>query len=208
MDEHIQPDCEPKNNVDTRGFAGVAFDFLEMVAWALFVIMLVFTFAIRLCRVEGQSMENTLHNNQLLLTNSFFYEPEQDDIIVFHLTIPEINMEKTLVKRVIATGGQHLEINFSTNEIFVDGVRYADTHSVLKDFNDRMIGYYISHPTGANYNNETGIYSVTVPEGCLFVLGDNRNNSNDSRNPAIGFVDESCVLGKVIFSVNPFESVS
>lgn len=208
MDENIQADFEQKKSVNNRSFAGVAFDFLEMVAWALFVIMLIFTFAIRLCRVEGESMENTLQNNQLLLTNSVFYEPKQDDIIVFHLTEPEINMEKTLVKRVIATGGEFLEINFTTNEIFVDGVRYADSHRVLKDFDDRLIGRYLTHPNGVNYNSTTGIYSVTVPENCLFVMGDNRNNSNDSRNPAIGFIDESCVLGKVIFSINPFESVS
>ena len=91
------------------------FDALEMFAWSLAILLLIFTFVLRLCRVEGASMENTLYDGENLLLYSLFYEPEQDDIIVFHLTDEEPNLEKMLVKRVIATGGQTVEIDFKNN---------------------------------------------------------------------------------------------
>lgn len=154
-------------------------------------------------------MENTLAQNQMLLIRSIAYQPKQDDIIVFHLTQPEINMEKTVVKRVIATGGQQLKIDFKTGEITVDGVLYPDSHRVLKTGSNTLIDHYtLIYPHSEHYDRTTGVFSATVPEGTLFVMGDNRNNSNDSRNPDIGFIDERCVLGKVIFSLSPFGSVS
>ena len=211
MNEFPQQAEQPnkKKNDGYESVGSFLFDVLEMVAWALFVILIIFTFAFRLCRVDGASMENTLTESQILLIYGLGYEPMQDDIIVFHLTKPEIDMEKPLVKRVIATGGQKLEINFYTKEIRVDGVVYADSHAVFKDWDDRVIeGYKPSaYPYGQYFDSETGIYSATVPDNMLFVMGDNRNNSNDSRNPKIGFIDESCVLGKVIFSISPLGAV-
>ncbi len=185
---------EIENEPKKDGAVSFLFDILEMVAWSVFVMLLLFTFAFRICRVEGSSMENTLHENETLLTYNLAYTPKQDDIIVFHLTKPEINMEKTLVKRVIATGGQTLTIDYDNREIYVDGVLYADSHRVLKSFSDEIIDQYYT----------AGTYQYVIPEGKLFVLGDNRNNSNDSRNPAIGFIDEQCVLGKVIMRLQPF----
>lgn len=189
---------EPQKSNGYESISSFLFDVLEMVAWSVFAMVLIFTFTIRVCRVEGSSMENTLYHNQTLLVRSIGYEPKQDDIIVFHLTKPEIDMEKTLVKRVIATGGQKLVINFDTCEIYVDGVLYKDSHKVLKAPGGMVIDRYYS----------TGIYTVTVPQNTLFVMGDNRNNSNDSRNPAIGFIDERCVLGKVVMRLSPFEIFS
>lgn len=186
-------------------FASYVFDILEVVAFSVFVMVLVFTFAFRLCRVDGSSMENTLYGNQMLLVRSIGYTPEQDDIVVFHLSDPDINMEKTLVKRVIATGGQTLKIDFSTGEIWVDGVLYEDEHCVLKNNNGTEIENYSLFASGPNYNPVSKIYSATVPEGSLFVMGDNRNHSYDSRSAEIGFIDERCVLGKVIVRLSPFE---
>ncbi len=183
-------DSAPKKD----GAVHFLFDILEMVAWSIFVMLLLFTFAFRICRVEGSSMENTLHENETLLVHNIAYTPKQDDIIVFHLTKPEIHMEKTLVKRVIATGGQTLTIDYDNREIYVDGVLYADSHRILKNFNGENINQYYA----------TGSHHYVIPDGKLFVLGDNRNNSNDSRNPAIGFIDEQCVLGKVVLRLQPF----
>lgn len=183
------------------------FDYVEMFAIAVFVVMVVFTFLFRVCRVDGRSMENTLKENQALLLRSAFYTPKQDDIVVFHLTDPEHSMEKTLVKRVIAAGGQEVVIDTNTATITVDGVVYPDTHSVLKDRSTNEItgNYEIFGLFYEHFDRTTGIFRATVPEGCVFVMGDNRNNSKDSRNPDVGFVDERAILGGVVLRFAPFQ---
>ena len=187
-----------------EGMSNFLFDALEMFAWSLAILLLIFTFVLRLCRVDGASMENTLYDGENLLLYSLFYEPEQDDIVVFHLTDEEPNLEKTLVKRVIATGGQTVEIDFKNNTITVDGVLYADEHAVLKNNADAIVDQYLYFRPDWKYESATDTMTVTVPDGYLFVLGDNRNFSRDSRDSDIMFVDERCVLGKVILRISPF----
>ena len=201
MNNEPELQSAPAKNEDRYGFF---FDALEMFAWSLAILLLLFTFVLRLCRVEGASMENTLYDGENLLLYSLFYEPEQDDIIVFHLTDEEPNLEKMLVKRVIATGGQTVEIDFKNNTIFVDGVLYEDEHAVLKNNADAIIDQYLYFRPDWKYSSITDTMMVTVPEGHLFVLGDNRNFSRDSRDSSIMFVDERCVLGKVIVRIAPF----
>jgi signal peptidase I len=183
---------------------GFLFDALEMFVWALAILLIVFTFTFRLCRVEGASMENTLYEGENLLLYSLAYEPKQDDMIVFHLTDSEPNLEKMLVKRVIATGGQTVEIDFHNNTITVDGVLYEDEHATLKNSLGDIVDRYLGNRPNWKYDSITDTMTVTVPEGSLFVLGDNRNFSRDSRDSNIMFVDERCVLGKVILRVSPF----
>lgn len=183
---------------------GFLFDALEMFAWTLAILLLIFTFAFRLCRVDGASMENTLYDGENLLLYSIFYQPEQDDIVVFHLTDSGPNLEKMLVKRVIATGGQTVEIDFKNNTITVDGVLYEDEHAVLKNRADAIVDQYLYFRPDWSYEADSDTMRVTVPEGYLFVLGDNRNFSRDSRDSDIMFVDERSVLGKVIARVAPF----
>ena len=179
-------------------FVRGAFDYLELFAFSVLAVFLIFTFGIRTCQVDGRSMENTLYDKEYLIIRSFAYQPEQDDIIVFH------GMDKTLVKRVIAVGGQEVIIDTKTNEITVDGVAYADSHAMLKDpGTDKSIDKYLPYLFHSELDSE-GVYKVTVPEGKLFVMGDNRNNSADSRDPRVGFVDEQSVLGKVILRISPF----
>ena len=190
-----------------QSVASFLFDILEMFAWSFFVILLLFTFVFRICRVEGRSMENTLYDGQNLLLTNLFYTPEQGDIVVFHLTKPEVGLEKTLVKRVIATEGQTVKIDFKNCEIYVDGVRYEDENAVLKISTDQIIGQY-THYAEYGYNPATGVFSATVPENSVFVLGDNRNNSKDSRDSDIGFVSNDCILGKVFLRLWPFGSLS
>ena len=192
-----------------RPFVNVLFDVFEMFALSLFAVFMLFTFGIRLCEVEGTSMYQTLDGGESLLVSSIGYTPKQDDIIVFHVTEPDINMEKTLVKRVIATGGQKLVINFTTQTITVDGVVYEDAHAQLFNHNGQEINRYLSDAIprdNVNYSivDECEVLELTVPEGKLFVMGDNRNFSNDSRNPDIGCIDERCVLGKVVVRLSPF----
>ena len=194
-----------------KSAAGALFDTVEMFAWAMVVVFMLFTFSMRLCKVDGSSMVNTLHDGENLLLYSLGYTPEQGDIIVFHLTGLEGDhglgsTEKTLVKRVIATGGQELFIDFSTKEIYVDGVKCEDGSAIFIDpANGEAVEGYLSRPSEhPNYDPYTNTLRVTVPEHMLFVMGDNRNNSNDSRNPSLGCIDESCVLGKVVARISPF----
>lgn len=183
-----------------RAISEVLFDYVEMFAWAVFLVIVLFTFGFRICQVEGPSMEDTLQQSQRLLLRSAFYTPKQDDIIVFHLTKTDSTMEKTLVKRVIAVGGQEVVIDTNAKTITVDGVEYADAHRYLKDYDDNYNKDYFSY----DFNWSTGIFKTTVPEGCVFVLGDNRNHSNDSRGTSVGFVDQNCILGKVVLRFSPF----
>lgn len=186
-----------------RRFVRGAFDYLELFALSVFAVLVVFTFGFRLCQVEGRSMENTLHDKEYLLVRSFAYQPKQDDIIVFH------GLNKTLVKRVVAVGGQEVIIDTNTNQITVDGEVYADSHAVLKNRRtDEITNTYQTDLFYNDFDSSSGIYRITVPEGKLFVLGDNRNNSTDSRNPDVGFVDEHLVLGKVFLRVVPFRIFS
>ena len=201
MNNELEQRSVPQTKEDKGGFL---FDALEMFVWSLAILLVLFTFVLRICRVEGASMENTLFDGENLLLYSLFYEPQQDDIIVFHLTGEDSNLEKILVKRVIATGGQTVKIDFKNNTITVDGEIYEDAHAVLMNSADVIIEQYINFRPDWNYDPQTDTMTATVPEGHLFVLGDNRNFSRDSRDSGIMFVDERSVLGKVILRISPF----
>ena len=149
--------------------SGFLFDALEMFVWALAILLVIFTFAFRLCRVEGASMENTLYEGENLILYSLAYKPQQDDMIVFHLTDAEPNLEKMLVKRVIATGGQTVEIDFQNKTIIVDGVPYADEHATFKNYADVMIDRYLSNRPNWEYDIKNDKMTVTVPEGHLLM---------------------------------------
>lgn len=179
------------------------FDFAELFVIAICVVILFFTFGARLCRVDGDSMLQTLHNKEMLLVTNFGYEPEQGDIIVFHQThetYPRLN--EAIVKRVIATEGQYVYIDYETAEVYVSDDEVFDESDVIDenyDYIDNLAGV-IAEPYYARDRE------YLVPEGCVFVLGDNRNNSLDSRSYEIGMVDTRRILGKVVLRLLPFDS--
>lgn len=178
--------------------AHIILDYVEMFILAILAVLVIFTFAFRLCQVQGGSMQNTLQNGEMVITTNILYTPKQGDIIVFHQTSQTLN--EPIIKRVIATEGQTVKIDFSeSNEmtIWVDGVKYEDKYAFLDPLRKHI---YPQH----NFNSETLIFEAVVPEGHVFVLGDNRDNSNDSRSSEIGFVDTHRILGKAIFRTKPF----
>lgn len=164
------------------------FDWAEALVTALSIIVLTFVLIIRLIGVDGDSMYPTLENkDQLIISHLFYDEPKQGDIVVF--TKKEF-MSEPVIKRIIALEGQTINIDFVTHEITVDG-------RVLEE-------PYICEPTSLR---EGMIFPQVVPEGCVFVMGDNRNNSTDSRDVRIGMVDKSCILGRVLFRIYPFNKI-
>ncbi len=155
----------------------------DVVACLIFVTIL-FVFAIRLVGVKGDSMYPTLHDgDKLTLLSNFLYEPEVGDIVVLRAVDFD---EEPIVKRVIAEEGQTIDIDFTTGDVWVDGVLLDEP--------------YINDPT-TRYEGVD--FPLTVPENCIFVMGDNRLHSTDSRNPDIGCVDKRYVLGKALQIVLP-----
>lgn len=152
----------------------------------LAALILIFTFVVRVVIVSGPSMEDTLQNGDALLVWTLGYSPRQGDIVV--LTQPSYQRD-SIVKRVIATGGQTVDIDYAANTVYVDGVPLEEEY--IKEAM-RVPGY------GEGNNH------LTVPEGCLFVMGDNRNESADSRYPVIGIIDQRCVIGRALLVFFPF----
>lgn len=172
-------------------FLASIFDYVEVLVFSVCIVLVAFCLFGRLCRVSGTSMNQTLQHTETLLISNLAGDIESEDIIVFHMTTNDPTyayLNEPLVKRVIATGGQTLRLDFDKGEISVDGQVMNDDYVYLD------VGHY----------RNSGVYEATVPEGYLFVMGDNRNNSIDSRSAAIGFVDERRVLGKVVCRLAPF----
>lgn len=166
-------------------------EFFEMFAFIMLTVLFIFTFVFRLCNVNGTSMNNTLSDGQKLITTDLFYTPKQGDIIVFHQTG---SLNEPVVKRVIATGGQTVKIDYSDKEkmhVYVDGEEYADENAYYDP--SRTL-----HQPDYGFDPLTKIFEATVPEGHVFVLGDNRKNSLDSRSLAIQFVDVRRIMGRCI----------
>ncbi len=176
------------------------YDYVEIFALSIIAVIFIFSFCVRLCRVDGSSMNQTLVDSERIIVSDIMYTPKQGDIIVFHLS--NGNFSEPLVKRVIATEGQSVELNFTTGEIRVDGAVYADEHAYVEGGK-----YKIKYEYDRNFiveENGMTYFRAEVPEGKLFVLGDNRNGSSDSRSERVGFVDTDCVLGKAIVRLKPF----
>ena len=176
------------------------YDYAEIFAISIVAVIFLFSFGIRLCRVDGSSMNQTLKNDEPLIAANFFYTPKQGDIVVFHLV--NDSYHEPLVKRVIALEGQTVEIDMTNNQITVDGKVYADEHAYLSGG-----AYEMRYEFDKQYifkDGERTVFRATVPEGKIFVLGDNRNGSSDSRSVRVGFVDKRSVLGRAVLRLSPF----
>ena len=164
------------------------YDWIYCLSVALIICVVIFAFFIRLIDVRGTSMNPTLNNNDKMLVSGLFYEPKVGDVVVFKKD--EYDPERALVKRVIAVEGQVINMDFDRGIVYVDGVPLEEG--------------YIMEPTT---NKIDFIGPQTVPEGCVFVMGDNRNASTDSRKKEIGMVDTRLILGRAYAVVYPLSQV-
>jgi signal peptidase I len=166
------------------------YDWVEAVLTALLFVSLIFTLVGMTISVNGESMLPTLESKERLVTVRMFREPAYGDIVV--ITNPAYR-NNPLIKRVIATAGQTIDFDTKTNRVIVDG-------DVLKES-------YIAEQMNMYFAEGTDKYPYTVPEGHVFVMGDNRNNSWDSRVEEVGPVDERYILGRVIFRLMPLDRI-
>ena len=159
---------------------------LHDLIYVLAAFMLVYMLLFRVVVVVGPSMKNTLLDGDrlVLLSNTLYNNPEYGDVIV--ASKDSFGDGECIIKRVIATEGQTVDIDFLRGVVIVDGVELQED--------------YVRTATTLD---EGMTFPTVVPEGCVFVLGDNRNNSMDSRHPQIGFVDKREILGKAIFLLMP-----
>lgn len=169
------------------------YETVEMLAAVTIFVMLCFAFVTRLNIVDGHSMDQTLADHEYLMVSDLFYTPKMGDIVVVH-DISASPYDKPLVKRVIATGGQTVEIDFSSWTLRVDGEVIEEEYRYLD------VGYAT---LAAEYGMTGSVFTCEVPEGKVFVMGDNRNNSADSRQSEIGSVDERCIVGRAWFRIFP-----
>ena len=170
-------------------------EILETMLMSVFVVILLFTYLLRPVTVDGSSMVPTLQDKDKLVMRRLLYEPHQGDVVVVsnyagHILDSNGNvidsgssLNEILIKRVIAVAGQTIEVRTDEGLVYIDG--------------EALDEVYVNEPT--RMNDGAFAYPITVPEGYVFVMGDNRNHSTDSRNAHVGLVAEEDILGNAFF---------
>lgn len=186
---------EEKPKEEALSSPGNLFDWLKSFLLSLAAVVFIFTLFFRGVTVSGDSMLPTLEDREYLIISDLFYQPKTGDIVVVQSPNYKGGTEP-LIKRVIATGGQTLKINFETWQVWVDGVELQEDYIAFEEWlpmNPEDL------KVDENYEME-----LVVDENCIFVMGDHRNDSLDSRSEAVGQIDQRYIMGRVILRVTPF----
>lgn len=165
------------------------FEWVEALITSLIAVVILFTFLFRIVNVSGPSMLPNLKSGDRVVLASYSYQPHQGDVVVITHTA---KLDEPIIKRVIALENQAVDINFRTGIISVDGVKLDESA-------------YIKNGITTQHSDYT--FPLTVPKGHVFVLGDNRPVSNDSRSADVGMIDDRYILGKAQFIVFPFDRI-
>ena len=204
-DDNTSGATEPESPKDKKSAVASVFDIVEMFSICAAVILLLFTFAVRLTVVDGPSMQNTLVAGDYLLVQELGYKYERGDIIVVQ-DPSATGYTKPLVKRLIAVGGDtvdiddHVELDPQTGE-----KKYVFTVKVNGEVIDESAYVHLDEENYARIS--TYSFPITIEEGKIFVLGDNRYHSADSRVGVIGQIDERCIVGHAVMRVLPFNRI-
>ena len=185
--------AKDENNSE-NGLLDEILEWIESFVFAIFVVILVFIFLFRIVLVSGPSMNPTLSDGDRLIISHINYTPERGDIVVLN----SIGLNKTIIKRCIGTAGDIVRVDYNNNSVSVNG------ENVPQDYINEVMN--VLPIFDAKYCVDSGVYEYAVPDGKIFVMGDNRNHSTDSRSAYVGFVDLEDVLGKAIFRIIPFDS--
>lgn len=176
------------NGQDKKAYYfGEAYDLVGIFSFVLVSIVMLFSFVFIRVGVDGDSMNDTLKNGDRLIICNINYKPQSGDIVVVYAE----NLKKTIVKRVIAVGGQTVDIDYAAHRVYVDGVMKYEP--------------FIKEPT-AFMGEEPVSMPVKVPDDCVFVMGDNRNVSLDSRSAEIGMIKTKYIIGKVLLRYYPLQN--
>lgn len=170
---------------EPKGFVSVLFDGVDSVRNAILAVFVIFTFVFRAVGVDGSSMVPTLHDGDWMAVRSIVTEVKRGDIVI--ITQPW-DRNVPIVKRVIAVSGDVVNIDFNLHEVYVNGKKLNEP--------------YINEPTALSYDMQ---FPLTVEEGKVFVMGDNRNDSLDSRSSRIGLIDERYIFGKAEVRLHPIK---
>ena len=179
MEEQLPPDQQARLDL---------YDWIQSLMVALVICVALFIFAVRVIDVSGSSMVPTLRDGDKMIVSDLFYKPKYGDIVVFKTD--QYDPDRALVKRVIATEGQEISLDFDRGVVYINGSPIEED--------------YIAELTTTKLDF---IGPQTVPEGCVFVMGDNRNASTDSRKKEIGMVDERMILGRAYYVVFPISEM-
>ena len=198
MDEYNDLPREPEEETNEeqapRRPGADLYDWLQMFLGCVVAAVVLFNCVARLTRVDGGSMDTTLQHGEIMLIWSLGYTPKQGDIVVLNKTsvlLPDWTEPRAIVKRVIATGGQTVDVDYSTGAVYVDG----------RPLDEPYLHEEMRRP-GPPSMQET---HWEVPEGSIFVMGDNRNYSTDSRDSLLGAIDTDYILGKAVLALWPLD---